>query len=185
MLRNQKRKGFTLIELLVTVSLIGVLSGILLGVLNVQGLRKKARDSQRVADLKKIQTALEAYLADNREYPDTGSIWINTEADAADLKDILSPDYLSTFPADPSLNAESLINSGPCSNTDRFRYNYKSDGARYVLTAIMEVESSAEESLCHDLYAWTDYPASGTKFGCSNGSTSYGNNAVCYGVQSP
>src|SRR4030042_4305761 len=68
-----KNSGFTLIEILIVVMLIGILSGVMLRVINVQGVRSKSRDSQRTSDLAKIQTAFELYYTDSRQYPNSGS----------------------------------------------------------------------------------------------------------------
>ena len=61
------KKGFTLIELLVVVAIIGVLATVVLG--SISSARAKARDAQRVSDIKTIQTALELYYLDNGFYP--------------------------------------------------------------------------------------------------------------------
>ena len=166
-----EKKGFTLIELLVTVSIIAVLSGLLLGVINIQGIRQKARDSQRMADLKKVQVALEAYLADHRRYP--VSVWTNTSSGLPQSK--LTPNYLSNFPTDPSGSAGS--DSNPFSNPTSLRYNYVSDGSRYILTAIMEVASSNDDSLCDSLSNW-----SYSGWGADISGTTWDK---CYGVQNP
>ncbi len=70
------QNAFTLIELLVVISIIGLLSSIVLASLNVA--RSKARDTQRISDIKQIQSALEMYHLDHGEYPvgdDDGDIW--------------------------------------------------------------------------------------------------------------
>lgn len=64
---KQKVKGFTLIELLIVISIIGILATLLM--VNFIGVRQRARDSQRKADLGQIQTALEIYRTDNGTYP--------------------------------------------------------------------------------------------------------------------
>lgn len=64
-----KRFGFTLVEVLIVVALIGLLTTV--AVLSVQNRRASARDTKRVADIKKIQTALESYYYNQGHYPDT------------------------------------------------------------------------------------------------------------------
>lgn len=61
------QKGFTLIELLIVIALIGFLVGFL--IINLIGVRQRARDGERKADLKTIQSALELYRADQGSYP--------------------------------------------------------------------------------------------------------------------
>lgn len=168
------QKGFTLIELLVVILVIGALSGVLLSVVNSAGIRGKARDAQRKADVKKIQTALELYFADNRTYPasDGGggaNSWeqINSGQTNA-IIGILEPNYIDPMPTDPLL--ESGNNSDPCATEDFRRYNYRSDGSYYYLTAIMEVTTSNDDSAC------------AANVGCSAG---YATEDVCYYAQNP
>ncbi len=63
--------GFTLIELLVVVAIIGLLSSMVLTSLNEA--KAKARDAQRIQDIKQIETALELFYADYERYPSTCS----------------------------------------------------------------------------------------------------------------
>ena len=113
---NKKSVGFTLIELLISVSVIAILSGITFTVLNPQGLRSKSRDKQRIADLKRLQAALEMYFADNRQYP------VSTDWDP--LPSTLS-NYIDPIPQDP-------VGSGNQS------YRYLSDGSSYCIAVYME-----------------------------------------------
>jgi len=153
-LPNKQRKspGFTLIELLVVITVIGALSGILLGVINSSGVRAKARDSQRKSDLKRIQTALELYFADFRSYPisDNGSgadTWEQVNSGQTNaIIGALEPSYINPVPMDPQ--GETAGNVDPCDDVDFQRYNYKSNGSYYYITAIMEITTSAEDSLC-------------------------------------
>ena len=57
---NSKR-GFTLIELLVVIAIIGLLSSVVLASLN--GARAKARDAQRISDIRQINTAVQLYIS--------------------------------------------------------------------------------------------------------------------------
>ncbi len=104
--KNKKysNKGFTLIELLVVVAIIGILSSVVLA--SLKTAREKARDAQRISDIKQIQNAIEMYYNDNGFYP---KITAHTETDSGcggsinwcgatgSLKFYLSP-YLSKLP---------------------------------------------------------------------------------------
>ena len=60
-------KGFTLIELLVVITIIGILATGATAVYTSQ--IQKARDSNRVTDIKSLQGAVEQAYADLSEYP--------------------------------------------------------------------------------------------------------------------
>ncbi len=62
-MKKSFNKGFTLIELLVVIAIIGLLSSIVLA--SLQGARSKARDTQRIAQLKSVEKALVLYSIDN------------------------------------------------------------------------------------------------------------------------
>ncbi|MBI2644961.1 type II secretion system protein [Candidatus Uhrbacteria bacterium] len=63
----QQKKGFTLIELLIVIAIIGILSSI--AVVSVGNVRRLARDSKRLADMRQLQTGLEMYFNENNAYP--------------------------------------------------------------------------------------------------------------------
>lgn len=60
-------KGFTLIELLIVVAIIGILAAI--AIPQFAAYREKAYNSAANSDLKNLKTGMEAYMADNQEYP--------------------------------------------------------------------------------------------------------------------
>lgn len=61
--------GFTLVELLIVIAIIGILSALLMA--NFIGVRQRARDAQRKADLRQMQAAFEIYRSDTSSYPTT------------------------------------------------------------------------------------------------------------------
>lgn len=63
-LNNNKKKGFTLIELMITISIISILSGVLLWVINPSSLLAKGRDSKRLSDLDSLNKAISLAIAD-------------------------------------------------------------------------------------------------------------------------
>jgi prepilin-type N-terminal cleavage/methylation domain-containing protein len=132
-------KGFTLVELLIAISLIGVLTGVLLAVLNPRGIQAKARDAQRVADLAKVKVALENYYSDNRVYP-TANAWvaITTLSGAAVVPRPLNAAYITKLPEDPKKTG-TLCGGGTWRG-----YGYKSvGGTAYILATNMEIAASA------------------------------------------
>lgn len=66
-MKRSAKSGFTLVELLVVIAIIGVLSSVVIS--SVSAARVKARDSQRISELRQIQYALSLYYGDNGNYP--------------------------------------------------------------------------------------------------------------------
>lgn len=59
--------GFTLIEMLVVVAIIGLLSSVIL--VGLGDVRKEARDTRRVSDIRQVQNQLEIYYSVHQGYP--------------------------------------------------------------------------------------------------------------------
>jgi prepilin-type N-terminal cleavage/methylation domain-containing protein len=64
---RSRQKGFTLIEILIVVAIIGILASI--AVPMFLDYRYRAYNTMALTDLKNFQTGMEAYFADNKEYP--------------------------------------------------------------------------------------------------------------------
>ncbi len=176
-----KKNGFTLIELLLSVLVIGVLVGTIIVVINPAKIKSKARDAQRIQDLKAIQSALEVYFADNGRYPGSGAGCVNAwESIASTAVSCLrtavltaSPPYLRSIPNDPTQSASAP--TSPCSPSTSFGYTYYSQSTnrqQYVLTAHLENTNVYPGTVCASLtnWSWASCGAPVTN---------------CYGVQSP
>jgi prepilin-type N-terminal cleavage/methylation domain-containing protein len=75
-LKNTKKKGFNLMETIVVIAMISILSGIGMYGYNAYVLKKK--NTQAIADLMKVKSALENYYAQNGRYPSSeygGAVW--------------------------------------------------------------------------------------------------------------
>lgn len=66
---RKSQKGFTLIELLIVVAIIGILAAI--AIPQFASYRQKAYNSAATSDIKNFKTGMEAYYADNQQYPGT------------------------------------------------------------------------------------------------------------------
>lgn len=108
-------KGFTLIEILIMIAVMVVLAAILVIVVNPVKIVEKSRDSSRLSDLAAISTALDLYLADNRNFNGlkVGTVYESTlgtrKIDGTGwiplpLTTITSGTPISTLPVDPKNN---------------------------------------------------------------------------------
>jgi len=130
------KKGFTLIEILIVVVIIGILAGVVLSIIKPDVLYSRARDSRRETDLKTIQTGLENYYAENRNYP-SGVTWASAGLGSALHTALTTPDsYLNNYPVDPK-----GVND----------YQYWSNGSKYCLAATAENLVSDTSKLCSAL----------------------------------
>ena len=109
-------KGFTLIELLIVIAIIAILASLIL--VSLGPARKSARDTQRVNDVRQVQSVVEIYASANSgTYPAVSS-W----------SDLLG--VLVTY--DP--NISTALANDPLGNP----YYYSSDGTNYTLGAVLE-----------------------------------------------
>lgn len=118
-----KNKGFTLIELLIVLAIIGVLTSFLMA--NFIGAKARARDAQRKADLRQLQSAFELYRSDQGSYPTTGQL-------PACGNNSLSANgtvYLQKIPCDPQSGS----------------YSYTSNGTTYTLRACLENANDSQK----------------------------------------
>lgn len=112
------RRAFTLTEMMISILIVGLITAT--AVISVVQVRIKNRDTQKLTDVKTIQSALEAYYRDENQYPATltsgqpitGSTTSNT--------------YLAAVPNPPSTL------DGNCTSSD-YVYSTTNDNHSYTL----------------------------------------------------
>ena len=90
---KKRNQGFTIVELLIVIVVIGILA--LLVITTYSGIQQKARNSKRQADVKSLQTQIEAFFSQNGYYPsrtdmNTGS-WLTSNMKSLDQNALIDP----------------------------------------------------------------------------------------------
>ncbi|HRH24899.1 MAG TPA: prepilin-type N-terminal cleavage/methylation domain-containing protein [Candidatus Paceibacterota bacterium] len=141
-MKKSLSKGFTLLELLTVIAIIGLLASVV--VVSINTSRTKARDSQRINDLRQIRIALELYYNENGYYPpapcgyDCNGYFSSNTPEWSTLASYLSP-YIATLPVDPK-------NTGTHPWTaNEFTYTYGNVG-RYTYSAQYDLTTKFESS---------------------------------------
>jgi len=142
-----KKRGFTLIELLIVIAIIGVLASLLMA--NFIGVRQRARDAQRKADLRQIQASLELYRADIGTYPYSELTTILPSGICLDenLEDenCNNTVYMQEIPKDPMGEGQSY-NSGDYCYDD-----LGTSGSRYYILTCLENGNDSQGTAVDDL----------------------------------
>lgn len=171
--QNQEKrnsKGFTLIELLVVISIISVLSAIILSSLNT--VRKKARDTQRISDMKTMRLALALYYNANGSYPVKSPF-----ASVQSINGFLSP-YIGggIVPCDPS-HTSIICNS--FNGGSGYAY-YSADKSTYHLGVALEQNNISVLASDADSYSGiNDFNGNGSSCGLT-ASGAWG--VACYDI---
>lgn len=174
--KSLAQNGFTLIELLVVVAIIGILSSLLMA--NFVGIRQRARDAQRKADLRQIQSAFELYRADTGGYPTGGFISETGNSVVCNnpLQSTQGTIYMKNLPCDPLTPAGGGVGT-------QIYYEYDGDSTKYCLRACLENTTDAQrDSLNDDNTSQGGYNVAGCALPanlCKNKS------AVSYTLQNP
>lgn len=92
------QKGFTLIELLVVIAIIGVLSGVLVNVIDGQQQKRIAEDATKRTNLEKMCSTLKSYYQGEGAYPHEGDV--NNPLDSSAPTSDVASIYLTTWPTD-------------------------------------------------------------------------------------
>lgn len=135
-LTMKRQAGFTIIEMLIVVTILAMLAGILIPVL--EDAAQASRDARRASDLKTVQAALESFKRVQGTYPDTAGAWQGDATnfggfgyDAAGYIPGIVPNYMQALPKDPS---------GEYPTADG-GYMYRSDGTDFKMVVNVSPES--------------------------------------------
>lgn len=121
---NRHKRGFTLVELMIVITIIAILATI--ATVSFTRVQKQARDTKRKAEVKNLQTALQAYYVEKIAYPVISTPTISSTALTA-----LEPTYISDVPTAPSGTTGT--------NAD---YMYISDGTIYGVCVQLETAAT-------------------------------------------
>ena len=157
-IHQHTQRGFTLLELLVSMAIIGLLASFVLTA--IYTAREKARDTERLAELRELQAALEFTYSRDGTYP--VSHWTcSHEAnwDSGALANAIN-EYMNQMPTDP-INGS----TGRSANGSDYNYCYFSraggdEGEWYMLTVLMEtphLELESRDGVTDCNGSWFDF----------------------------
>ncbi len=93
-----KTRGFTLIELMVVGAIIALITSVILGSLG--DAKAKSRDSERIQEMKTLQTALELYQLEFNYPAPSGGLAKGSSLTSA-MQNIVAERFLSVIPTPP------------------------------------------------------------------------------------
>jgi prepilin-type N-terminal cleavage/methylation domain-containing protein len=100
---GKRQSGFTIVELLIVIVVIGILAAIV--ITTYAGIQSKGRNTKRTTDIVAIQSKLEAYYAENGNYPSLGNMndssWLATNMKGLDTAALYDPSAASKTAANP------------------------------------------------------------------------------------
>jgi len=151
-----KNRGFTIVELLIVIVVIAILAAI--SIVAYNGMQQRARDTQRLQDVKTIAKALELYYIENGVYPSSscssnckinGSWNSTSDGSWSNLRNQLVPKYISQLPEDPQSSTATPPAISGGYNYDYIRLSTNcSEGLpqhKYLLTYILESQPKKRE----------------------------------------
>lgn len=138
--KQNSQQGFTLIELLVVIAIIGTLASVVLAGLNEA--RAKARDAQRLSDMRNLVNALEMYRLDdpNNHYPPLGGGVLSCGSTVANIVGLV-PNYMPQLPRYP----KPLDPDNSCTD---YRYQRRMDNGRSNYGLLVRLEAGSSSSWC-------------------------------------
>lgn len=146
--RRTGKKGFTLIELLIVIAIIGILASVVL--VSLSGARTKARTAKTIADLRQINTSIQAYYSSVGSYPVSDGWQGYCSAYGGDLGTNWIPELTTQGFTSGSLPIDQR-NNGSCFDAAS-QYIYYSNGTDYKLIShLVETVSGVPASMLDPL----------------------------------
>ncbi len=120
---ERKQTGFTIVELLIVIVVIAILAAITIVAFN--GIQARARDSERTAEAKLLQNAIEMYRVDNGTYPLHASGNDNSGYSISVIESLLVPKYINSLPQEPNSTNYYQYVRGTSGNSFGIRMQYE------------------------------------------------------------
>jgi type II secretory pathway pseudopilin PulG len=128
--------GFTLVELLVSISIVILIIGFTLVIINPPQIYARARDTQRISDLSNLSVIVEQFITDNGSPPTISNSTRLSDhlplGNGGPLQSVTSGWIEGNFSKYASKLFTDPLNEGD------FVYRYKSDGIGYEIDCQME-----------------------------------------------
>ena len=185
------KNGFTLIELLIVIAIIGILSSVVLASLNIS--RVKARDVQRISQIKEIEKAMNVYFFDTGEYVEcdnsiagSNTYWCGRCPNDPDgvnkfreaLQPLIDNGYISSIENDPS--SHKPRENGNCLSYEFWTYRgtsptYDTCGDRNIADYEWVMRFATEENHAKgfDVFWFEDPSSPGNPYATWRGRTPY------------
>ncbi len=141
------KKGVTLIEGLIIAGIIGLMGT--LAAIALNSARERARDAKRLADITRVQAALELYFNEANSYPildtatalgQSGTACLSTGGFAPSCDAIKATVFMKQVPSTPASGLNNLIVCGDVTNA----YCYQGGADKYKIQ--FELENDNPES---------------------------------------
>jgi len=168
---QRRTNGFTIVELLIVIVVIAILAAIVVVAYN--GIQERARNSARISDVTTAKRLVEAYNAENGQYPQTTtnpkSNWraADVRTDNNCTNGSSQPDWIpgiANLPQSNQQNAGGVDGIAGC-------YLYVSNGQEYVISAWNMVSTPQTVTLYRRLGFREFQTAASTQFYTCNNNT--------------
>ncbi len=128
-LKKVTQKGFTIVELLIVIVVIGILAALVITTYN--GIQQKGRNTERQTDAKALQGQLEAYYAQNGQYPTLAQLNTDPTLDSGFIKTSMKGLDVEAL-RDPKATAGTYV---LVATADADSYGYSTTGTAPDITA--------------------------------------------------